>query len=591
MILPPEEARKIAAGEVVDRPAALVREFIDNALDAGAASIEVLIEEGGMRRVEVVDDGQGMGPADLELCWHTHATSKIRSLDDLRTAATLGFRGEALAAAAAVSRLEILSSMDGRDAWKLDFQAGKPRLERGQRTKGTSVRSLGIFDTLPARKRFLKREASEGGLCRQIFIEKAMTFPDIDFRFTQDGKLRVFFPPSPGLKDRFVQALFSGDGSQSSKAGFIHELKVPAQGFSLTVVLGGPEIYRPDRRQQYVFANGRRIQDFSLLQALEYGVQGFFPNGSHPVGAVYISIDPALADFNIHPAKREVRFADPGAIHHALSSALRDFFHRMGIRAREEVREERPELFSQVSAGAPGAFHYAGGASSGGSLAMEALLNNPPDFVPPPGRGSWAAEAALPYAVMDSALSGASSPADGIRFLGRIFGLFLLAEQKERLYIIDQHAAHERILYDQAMEGKIPRQELLAPIPFSPGSDKDEDFLRSRRDDLARLGVVLETEGRGDWRIEALPSDWRLGDAETVERLLDLRNAGDNMAERWAAALSCRGAIKDGEYLDPGTALDLVRKALSLPVPRCPHGRPIWYEISRETLLKAVRRI
>jgi DNA mismatch repair protein MutL len=595
-ILPPEEARKIAAGEVIDRPAALVREFIDNAIDAGSSQIEVCLEEGGIRRVEVSDNGNGMGKEDLELCCYTHATSKIRSLEDLNTAETLGFRGEALAAAAAVSRLEILSSIDGREAWLLKNGPGNsPQLIQARRVRGTSVRALGLFDTIPARKRFLKREGSEAGLCRQIFLEKAMAFPDLMFRFVQDGRLKTFLPPVSSFKERYAQALLD-----RNEVPFLHEISAQGQGFSIIIVAGGPELYRQDRRQQYVFANGRRIQDFSLLQALEYGLQGWFPNGTHPVGAIYLDIDPSLADFNIHPAKREVRFRDSGAIHHAITSTLLDFSRRRNI--ADSVRDQPREggfAFDLEDGGSgkngPDRSYPAGISSRGsGPLAMEALLEKPPIFVPPPGRG-WDRETSVyeqaPVYNRDTPAgeSGGAAEGAGVRIAGRLFDLFILAERGDRLFIIDQHAAHERILYDRFLYGPISRQELLVPIPFSTESDEDDKFLTLRREDLAKLGVIMVRE-EGGWRIEALPDGWRLSDAETVRSILDLRTAGENIAERWAATLSCHGAIKDGDYLDDASALTLAEEALKLQVPRCPHGRPIWFELSRNDLLRAVRR-
>jgi DNA mismatch repair protein MutL len=595
-ILPPEEARKIAAGEVIDRPAALVREFIDNAIDAGSSQVEVILEGGGIRRVEVTDDGNGMGKEDLALCWYTHATSKIRAMEDLSTAETLGFRGEALAAAAAVSRLEILSSVDGREAWLLKTGPGDtaaPRLTQARRVKGTSVRSLGLFDTIPARKRFLKREGSEAGLCRQIFLEKALAFPSLTFRFIQDEQLKVFLSPALSFKERYAQALLD-----RNEAPFLHEISARGQGFSVVVVAGGPELYRQDRRQQYVFANGRRIQDFSLLQALEYGLQGWFPNGTHPVGAIHLDIDPSLADFNIHPAKREARFRDSGAIHHAVTSALLDFSRRRSITvsARNPSQENfsfAPEAGGDSRRSGPYRDYFAGTPGRGsGPLAMEALLDRPPVFVPPPGRG-WdrdtsVYEQAPPYE-RDIPAGGNGGAAGGLRIAGRLFDLFILVERGDRLFIIDQHAAHERILYDRFLGGSIPRQELLAPIPFSTDSNEDDEFLALRRDDLARLGVVILRE-EGSWHIEALPAGWRLPDAETVRFILDLRTAGENIAERWAATLSCHGAIKDGDYLDDASALALAEEALKLQIPRCPHGRPIWFELSREDLFRAVRR-
>jgi DNA mismatch repair protein MutL len=572
-VLPPEEARKIAAGEVIDRPAALVREFIDNAIDAGAQLIETAVDGGGILRTEVSDDGKGMGKEDLELCILTHATSKIRSLEDLKTAETLGFRGEALAAAAAVSRLEILSSADGREAWKLSAgPEGKnpARLEQSRRNRGTSVRAFGLFDAIPARKRFLKREGSEAIACRQIFNEKAMAFPDRGFRFVQDGSLKGFLPPANSLKARFIQIFLTLEEGE-----FLHEISGGGTGFSFSIVVGGPEISRNDRRQQFVFANGRRIQDYSLIQALEYGVQGWFPNGVHPVGAVYIDIDPALADFNIHPAKREARFTDPGVIHHTVTQALRDFFRHLNIAS-------------------PAPFPAAREEGQRGFLAMEALLAGPFPASPRTGE-AWAAET-LPTYGPEEVRTGEKSAEDAassgeLAFLGRLFSLFILAAKGDRLFIIDQHAAHERILYNRFIAGPIAQQELMVPIPFTTESPEDDAFLKTRKADLAGLGIRIEEGEGGGWRIEALPELWRLSDAETVREILGLKTAGEHMAERWAATLSCRRAVKDGDYLDERAALALAEEALKLPVPRCPHGRPIWFEISREDLFRAVKRL
>ena len=575
-VLPPEEARRIAAGEVIDRPAALIREFLDNAIDAGALCIEVAIEGGGSKKAEVSDDGGGMCREDLEICWLTHATSKISSLDDLCTSETLGFRGEALAAAAAVARLEIISSAGG-EAWRLEVgpgEANPPCLERASRTRGSTVRALNLYDTIPARKRFLKREGSEAAQCRQVFIEKALAFPWIAFRFTQDGRPKDFFPVAASKKERFAAALL--DERESS---FLHEIHIPGDGFSADVVIGGPELYRGDRRMMYVFANGRRIQDYSLLTALEYGTQGWFPNGTHPIGAVFIDIDPALADFNIHPAKREARFRDSGAIHHAVHTGLGNFCRSHSIHAGSQ---------------AAGGFHSP--PREGATLAMEALLGNTPAFALPGQQFTSKAGTTVAYNEIGSAgtpgfaSDSAQNQAYGeVRYVGRAFGLFIIVERGDRLYLIDQHAAHERLLYNHVLSGQMPRQELLIPISFTTESREDDSFLESKRGDLARLSVVIERDGEG-WRIDALPAGWRLGDAETVREVLNLRNASEGVAERWAATVCCHQALRDGDYLDDQSALALAQDALALPDPRCPHGRPVWTEISREALYKAVRR-
>ena len=567
-VLPPEEAKRIAAGEVVDRPAALVREFLDNAIDAGSTNIEVSIEEGGCKKIEVSDDGSGMTRDNLEICSLTHATSKINGLNDLETATTLGFRGEALAAAAAVSRLEIVCSTDGREAWQLGIGPGDSfpmHIEQHRRTKGTTVRALNIFESIPARKKFLKREGSEGTLCRQAFLDKALAFNEINFRFVQDGKLKDFFPAVNTKKERFASALL-----KANESAFLHEINVTGNGFTAAVVIGGPELYRNDRRQMFVFANGRRINDYSLIQALEYGAQGWFPNGTHPVGAVYVEVDPSLADFNIHPAKREVRFKDPGAIHQAITGGLRNFFHtQFLITSREDAKTQRNEelgFSNNTQSYAQQQYHEEKTTKQDIRNFLDTVrskLDNDKNTIQP--------SSPLPI------------------FIGRVFGLFILIEWNDKLYMIDQHAAHERILYNKFLAEPIPKQELLAPIPFTAESDEEDTFLENKREELSHLGIDIEKDD-GSWYISALPADWRTSDSETVKKILELRTAGENIAERWAATLCCHAAVKDGDYLDDETAFALGKEALALPDPRCPHGRPVWTEISKEGLYKAVRR-
>ena len=618
-VLPPEVARKIAAGEVIDRPAALVRELVDNAIDAGAKTVEVSLQGGGAVRTEVSDDGRGMDREDLELCWLPHATSKIRSEDDLLRIETLGFRGEALSSVAAVARLEILSSRTGGKAWRLAVGPGgdlgsKVQAELSHRALGTSVKVLGLYDTFPARKKFLKRDSAEAALCRQAMLEKALAFPEVSFRFVSDGELKLFLPAVETRRERFAAAVLGRENM-----GFIHEIFASGTNFSLSIVLGGPEITRADRKAQYVMVNGRRIQDFALLQALEYGTQGWFPNGSRPAGAIYVDMDPAEVDFNIHPAKREARFRDPSAVHRCAVIALKDFMRRLGIAQSSRSEQEVPEL-GEFAKGVPAFYSVADhssvyttghnanrsfGPSSTNSpnvagektsrLAMEALLDAPPAFAPLSGLGAtkrtgMEVETGNGTGPGSGTTNAQANGENGSHYLGTAFGLFLVAQRGERLYLIDQHAAHERILYDRLRAKAPQRQELLVPYPFETDSDEDDAFLEARKSELAALGIVVERDGTSSWQLTALPEIWKSGDAETVRELLDLRSAGADLAERWYATLACHAAVKDGDILDAASAADLAQAALDLPVPRCPHGRPVWVEISLKDLLRGVRR-
>jgi DNA mismatch repair protein MutL len=300
-----------------------------------------------------------------------------------------------------------------------------------------------------------------------------------------------------------------------------------------------------------------------------------------------VDIDPALADFNIHPAKREARFRDPGALHHAITSGLRDFCRHVNLNT-----EAQPERASQCDPQcAP---------QRGMTLAMEALFDNSPAPVIDHGGNVSNLENNIydnkinniDYLRTVISPSAAAEPApkySELRYVGRAFGFFILAEYGDRLFVIDQHAAHERLLYHHFLSGPIPRQELLIPIVSTAETSQDAHPLATKKEELAKLAIVIEQDGDG-WRIDALPQGWHMGDAETVREILALRTAHENIAERWAATLCCHQAVRDGDYLDDATALALAEEALALPIPRCPHGRPIWTEITRDALCRAVRR-
>jgi DNA mismatch repair protein MutL len=582
-ILDSNEAIKIAAGEVVDRPAALVREFMDNAIDSGAGEIDVCIEEGGLKCTEVIDNGCGMGAEDLKLACYKHATSKITCINDLQTILTLGFRGEALAAAAATAHLEIISSTDGKTAFKLFSRPealqsapganGNFSIKTAARTKGTTVKAFYLFDTIPARKLFLKNPAGEAVHCKNIFTEKALAFPHIAFRFYQDSKLKLDFKKAGSLKQRFSDAVLSANEDK-----FLHEIIANSEHFSANIIVGGPELIKNNRRYQYIYANGRRINDFSLQQAMEYGTAGWFPNGTHPVGAIFIKIDGKYADFNVHPAKIEVHFADPQAIHHRISTSLRSFVQEYEIKAGAELRGFEFVPLPPIGA-AQQVPDYQGNTLSKGWVAEKAEAEGAArreDF--------GAREALLPLE------KNGKNEKNDLKYVGRAFGLFIVVERDDKLFVIDQHAAHERLLYERIIAGKIAMQELLVPIVFEADSAACDAFLRAKKDVLQRIGLVINGGG-GHWQVDALPSIWKLDDGKTVREILNLGGSGANFAEHWASTVACHAAIKDGTYLDSETALALARDALNLPVLRCPHGRPFVSEISRTTLLKAVKRV
>jgi len=321
-LLSKETASKIAAGEVIELPASVVRELLDNSIDAGASQIIVEIEEGGISSIRVSDDGCGMTREDLELCTHTHSTSKIEEAEDLLHLRSLGFRGEALSSVQAVSSLEITSTREGPAAWKLSLGKISP----ARLNKGTTVEVKNLFENFPARKKFLKRPQYEAAQCRQTFVEKALPHYNIEMRYIADGINKLILPAHSSLKERCLAAM-----SLKKPEELFYEINQEGDGFSFKAVLGSPAVVRSDKRNIYIFVNGRRINEYGLVQAVCYASEGYFPNGGFPAAFVFLNVDPERVDFNIHPAKREAKFEDYKEIHHSLSSTISSFYKQKTV--------------------------------------------------------------------------------------------------------------------------------------------------------------------------------------------------------------------------------------------------------------------
>jgi len=576
-ILREDVSRKIAAGEVIDRPLSVVRELLDNAIDAGAGSIEAAIDGGGEARIRVVDDGAGMSREDLSLCWQRHATSKIQGEEDLYRVRTLGFRGEALASIAACARLTVISRPRGPAAEGAPAQGGANRLvveggrelllEAHQGPPGTSVDVADLFFNLPARRRFLKNPAAESALCRQAFLEKALPHPGIAFRFSAGGELKHFFP-GEGPEDYRgrVAAAFGFD------QGLIYGLEGGGEGMSVRAVVGRPELSRQDRKMVQLYVNRRRIFEYGLVQAVEYAYSEYLPGGHHPVAFLFLEVDPAEVDFNIHPAKREVRFRDLPAVRRQVSATLREFLKAFDLRRRPAGEGAAASWTGPIGAlGVEGTLGFSPSAQERGPAPQErapAAAEEPEEPGPP-----------VPPA-------GAEAPV----YRGQLFRLFLLVEHGDRLYFLDQHAAHERILFEEMKARRPVSQELLMPMRVEAGPQA-EALLQRGRFLAERFGIRLEKAGDGSVEIASLPEDLlSLEEEELLGALLWEQGSLEELAERVYSLAACRLAVKEGQELDAPTARELVRRVFALDNARCPHGRPIWTELTRETLERGVGR-
>ncbi len=560
-ILREEVSRKIAAGEVIDRPLAVVRELLDNALDAGARNVEVYLEGGGLERIRVVDDGQGMSRQDLELAAQRHATSKIEHQDDLARILTLGFRGEALASIAACARLTLTSAQSSA-AGAADQAAGAYRLliEGGRRlalepatgVRGTTVDVADLFFNLPARKRFLKSSAAESLGCRQAFLEKALPHPGVGFRLFVDGELRMFLPAQEP-RQRVAAAM-------GLDAQHLHAAEGQTAGARALLVAGRPELARRDRKLLHLYVNRRRIADFSLLQAAEYAFGQYVPGGTHPVAFLFLEVDPALVDFNIHPAKKEARFRNLAELRQLVIGTLRGLLMDFGLRA-----------------------------GVGGSAPASAQQGAPT------GEQAWAFEAGAAFTRPGAPLAPSSAiPAEqsdgesaSVHYRGQLFRLFLLVERGDSLFIVDQHAAHERLLFEELKARRLASQELLLPLRLE---GLGEAQVQRGREAWGRLGIGLERGEDGVYSITALPEELLCVEEELAEALLQGTLSPEELNERVFSLAACRLAVKDGQELNPQEAAELARRALALDNARCPHGRPIWMRIRRADLLRAVAR-
>ena len=624
-----EVARKIAAGEVIDRPNAIVRELMDNAVDSGADGIAVEIDSGGIEKVRVVDNGSGMTKSDLQNCARPHATSKIETETDLLRLTTLGFRGEALSSIAAVCRLSIISG-----GWKMRASVTEDHIiERSASTAGTIVQAEGLFENFPARRRFLKRPAAEALMCKNTFIEKTLARPDIAFSFTADGERRITLEAGTSLKKRFVEAALP-----SENASLFYEISGSSGGenpdWSFTCVIGEPGVSRANKKDIYIFVNGRRITEYSLVQAIEYGGQGYFPNGTYPAAALFVTMKSDLVDFNIHPAKKEARFRDIASLHHGVSGALRNFFHQYTLREMKNDRDDKINNFQSFD------FDAADGSGKGISYGKNkdsirqakdfsriVMHRGAGDFTNPYAReyktDAYKARYSINHEAQDvplelakKALSfdetrdGAISDAadktklydienaaekikttnGGFHFLGSALGTFLVAEKGDTLYIIDQHAAHERILYDAIMQNQGKSQTLLVPYEIVTQNAADDIYLTRIRDEMKKAGIAAKNKGNGVWEIRSVPERWKGSENDLYRALLEKRVAPEDVISEIAAMTACKAAVKDGYVLDDAAASDLAEKALALPDPHCPHGRPVWTAVTRAELFALVKR-
>jgi len=613
--LPPDVVNRIAAGEVVERPAAAVKELAENALDAGATRIAIAIEAGGLKRMTIEDDGCGMSADDLVLALDRHATSKlVPGADgrvDLLNIHTMGFRGEALPSIASVSRMTITSRAAGEEAAEVFIEAGRiegprPAAFTGRGETGTRIEVRDLFHATPARLKFMKGERAESMAVTDVVKRLAMANPHVSFSLESNGRNVLRYA-----------AEAEGEAGRLSRLGAIMgrefrdnavAIEAERDGVHLTGFAGLPTLNRGNAQMQFLFVNGRPVKDRLLAGVIRAAYQDFLARDRHPMAALFVDLDPEYVDVNVHPAKTEVRFRDAGNVRGLMIGALRHSLAQAGHRASTTVAgfalgKARPEgaptgaLFAQRPA-------YA-------QPSVSPVRARQPDWQPPvhaPGM----AEAPSPYAPTEYSSDAAPSarmepeaPVTEAFPLGvaraQLHETYVIAQTRDGIVIVDQHAAHERLVYEdmkrQMAAGGVKRQALLIPDVVELSEDEAARVLE-RSEELAELGLEIEPFGAGAVCVRATPA--LFGEMDAAGLIRDLADdfaeydAGLALKERFEEVMgnmACRGSVRSGRRLNAEEMNALLRQMEATPHSgQCNHGRPTYVELKLTDIEKLFGR-
>lgn len=640
-ILSPHLADLIAAGEVVERPASVVKELVENAFDAGARTVTVELRGGGATYLRVTDDGCGMTPEDAGIAFLRHATSKLHDAQGLEAIGTMGFRGEALAAISAVSHITLTTRRRGAPGgthMTLDAGEIQDMYETGC-PEGTTMIVRDLFYNTPARRKFLKTDRAEGAACAAAALRCALGRPDVSVRCIRDGE-ELFFSPGDNKLDSCVYSLL---GRELAKTLLPCESEV--DGVRVHGFISSPAAGRGSRAQQHFFCNGRWIRSAALQAALEQAYRNTLLVGRFPACVLYVELSCAAVDVNVHPAKTEVKFSHERAVFDAVYYSA-----RAALEAEKEPvatlskTAAKPEPAPKADPFVPAAPKVAPAAAqhppapaaptfapartyAPAAPAEEAVsfrsptasafaaprVTPPPVFTPPapaapqpPGPIAPVApvvqgvQTALePEAETPSPLARAVPPeTPPARLIGEAMHTYILVEKGDTLILIDKHAAHERINFDRLRQNPadIPSQTLLEPLPFTP-DESDADVLQQHGDTLAELGFTLEPFGRSDYILRGVPAQIDAGDALPAleEICAQLRHGAHTDAQavrdEVLKTVACKAAIKAGWQTEPEELLRLADAVCAGEVKYCPHGRPVAVTLTRRELDKLFKRI
>lgn len=570
-VLSSDVIARIAAGEVVERPASVVKELVENALDAGATYVEVNLKEGGKSLIYIKDNGSGIVREDLGLLFQRHATSKITSAEDLEQVLSLGFRGEALYSIGAVAEVNVKSLATGlKDAWEIDVKGGVKEAARpvAMAGQGTEIRVKELFFNTPARKKFLKSDASEVEQVLNVFMPYVLLYPDRHFILTHNGRTLVDLAPAENVVERTAAALNLDARHLLSGEGALLQ-----EGFALRLVLGDINIQRPRRDLQYLFVNGRPVQSRTVLFHVNDVYRLVMSEGVHPAFAIFLNVSPADVDVNIHPAKREVRIRQEARLGGFLRTQIEQLLMTRGGAKEIPAREPLFPFPSDVpiSEGVPAdKMIFSPGQSSDIPLCRPRPQNEEPVFSEFVAHFDQQRESSLKDRLLRA------------RFIGTFAHKYHLFEEGQSLFVVDQHAAQERVLFEkfrrQLAAGAVEVERLLTPVVVSLTRQEKSAFDRLE-DRLKLFGFEATVLDEGAIALHTLPSD--LSDPAQVVRALladdDLRAPGntDVLARR-----ACRASVMAGDRMKAEESVHQLKHLMACDDPfTCPHGRPVFVEL------------
>lgn len=598
-VLDQDTINQIAAGEVIERPASVVKELMENAIDAMATALTVEIKEGGISFIRITDNGAGMGKNEVETAFLRHATSKIKSAVDLLTITSLGFRGEALSSIAAVSMVELVTKR------KEDFFGTRYEIAGGKDSEpeeigvpdGTTFIVRNLFYNTPARKKFLKTPMTEAGYINDIVCRMAMSHPEVSIRFINNGKHLLHTSGNGSLKD----VIYSVYGKEIA----MNLLEVHAENDNMKIsgFIGKPLISRGNRTYENYFINGRYIKSNLVSKAIEEGYRNFMMQHKYPFTAIIFRVNQELLDVNVHPTKMELRFRNSEEIYPLIINTITDALKEKelipeAVVEAKEKKEVPPVLKRQIEK-TPEIFETKRTMAIAEEKASYNISVSKPQLAAPPVPEVIKNQEQL--TVFDDKLLSKAAR-ESHKLIGQVFDTYWIVQYGEKMFIIDQHAAHEKVLYERAIERLKTRETMsqaLNPPIILTLNMREEEVIKDYMDYFIQLGFEIESFGGNEYAVRAIPFDlFSIGKKELLLEIIDdlsddsaIKRQSDLILEK-IASMSCKAAVKGNNALSASEANSLIDELLSLENPyNCPHGRPTIISMSKYELEKKFKRI